>query len=185
MAQQVFVKSENGITGPYTPKQIREMASKGILLPDDLISFDQENWGNASALKGLSFPELPKQEAKIDLAKTAAQIGKSFIGKLRGAAEVASVTVSKIQSEREVSKKELIEVHNQERNLIQRFLARVRPATQKMRAKCAIVVKKESKRRTRSENHSIHSPKDSAIPDVRGRSLVHCCAEETRRECLP
>jgi len=42
-AQQVFVKFEHGITGPHTPKQIREMANKGTLLPDDLISFDQEN----------------------------------------------------------------------------------------------------------------------------------------------
>jgi len=36
---------------------------------------------------------------------------------------VVSVTVSKIQSEREVSKKQLIEVHNQKRSGIQRFLS--------------------------------------------------------------
>jgi hypothetical protein len=122
MAQQIFIQTGKGVSGPYSAKQIREMASTGTLLPSSLISFDQQNWGEASALKGLTFPDHVKPTVKSDGPQLAKQIGKSMISRLQIAAEAVGGTVSKMQSNREVVKQEQAIVLTQKLSAIQRYL---------------------------------------------------------------
>lgn len=111
MVQQVFVEIDGEQKGPFTPKQIREMAHTGELSPDDLLSFDGVNWGVASGLKGLTFSEKPSKITEI--AKGASQLGHSVISKIQGAAEVVGNKVTEIKQERaEAKEKKLIEKIN-------------------------------------------------------------------------
>lgn len=55
MAQAWFVKRADRIDGPFTPKDLRLMASNGQLAPEDGVSQDQQSWHKAAQLKGLPF----------------------------------------------------------------------------------------------------------------------------------
>lgn len=123
MAKQLFTKTDRGFSGPHTSAEIREMATNGMLLQTDLISFDQAKWGVASGLKGLEFPEPIPKAPKIDISKGAVKVGKSMLSTLQGAAEAMSTTVSKIQNGREESKQEQALVKSEKRSAIQRFLS--------------------------------------------------------------
>lgn len=122
MSQQIFVQTGENITGPYTSKEIREMASNGSLQPSDLISFDQQHWGEASSLKGLSFSSNPSRPQQNNTAKVTSQIGKSVISRLQGAADVVSGTVSKLHSDRAVQRQEQAVVRSEKLSTIQRYL---------------------------------------------------------------
>lgn len=104
MSQQLFIQVDGKSHGPYTPKQVREFAEQGDLLPTDLISFDQQKWGLASGLKGLAFPENPS--AMAEGAKTAGRLGKAFLSRIQGAAEKVGSKVSEINADRVAAKEQ-------------------------------------------------------------------------------
>jgi hypothetical protein len=50
-----WVKAERKQTGPYTSRELRQMAEHGALKPFHLISKDRERWARAGQVKGLAF----------------------------------------------------------------------------------------------------------------------------------
>ena len=126
MAQEIFVQTSKGTSGPFGSKQIRQMAANGQLRADDLISFDGTKWGVASGLKGLEFQAPEDDTSGIDLAKAAEKAGKSMLSTLKGAAGVVSSSVSntvvKIQAERQLAKSQPPALPAPGPSLIQRFI---------------------------------------------------------------
>jgi hypothetical protein len=55
MAHQWFVKRPDGVDGPLTPVDLRQMAGDGRILPESRVSRDRVHWIQASQLKGLGF----------------------------------------------------------------------------------------------------------------------------------
>ena len=59
MGHQYWVKSGDKIKGPFTGKQLIDLASANKLKRHYLISSDHKKWVRASRVKGLVFPNLP------------------------------------------------------------------------------------------------------------------------------
>ncbi|MDA1052925.1 MAG: hypothetical protein O3C40_20935 [Planctomycetota bacterium] len=56
MAQQLWVKTDTKIAGPFSSSQIRELATCGKLKPDSQLSEDKNNWVAVHSVNGLVFP---------------------------------------------------------------------------------------------------------------------------------
>ncbi len=61
MSKQFWVKTRDKIAGPFTAQQLKELAARGKLHPQHLVSTDRQRWVPADGLKGLAFPSQDKQ----------------------------------------------------------------------------------------------------------------------------
>ena len=59
MAQQWYVKTRKGPAGPFSPRKLKEFASRGKLKPGTHIRLDEKQWIAAKTVRGL-FTESPK-----------------------------------------------------------------------------------------------------------------------------
>lgn len=55
MAKQWYVKTKKGSAGPFSPRKLKEYASKGKIKPKSFIRLDENEWVVADSVKGL-FP---------------------------------------------------------------------------------------------------------------------------------
>jgi len=61
MAKKLWVDVGKGAEGPFSTTHVREMASKGRLLPDHLVSQDGSKWVLASRIRGIEFSSSQKR----------------------------------------------------------------------------------------------------------------------------
>ncbi|MEO2017430.1 MAG: hypothetical protein ABGZ53_24005, partial [Fuerstiella sp.] len=61
MAKKLWVDVGKGAEGPFSATHVREMASKGRLLPDHLVSQDGSKWVLASRIRGIEFSSSQKR----------------------------------------------------------------------------------------------------------------------------
>ncbi len=99
MAQEFYVREDDSVYGPYSGRQLREMASSGALTPESLVSINQRKWLPASSIKELVFEESPPvepgptvaQRMRAGLQGAATAIGGAISGLAAGAPSSADV----------------------------------------------------------------------------------------------
>ena len=77
VAHQWWIQVGDIVSGPFTPRQIRELAEQGKLWPGHLLSRDRASWVPAANVKGLTFaeacparPSAEHQPATTEAART-------------------------------------------------------------------------------------------------------------------
>jgi len=64
MAKKFWLRIDQRVQGPFTSKQLRQLAADGKLEPIHHVSADQERWVLAREIKGLSFPNTASDTEK-------------------------------------------------------------------------------------------------------------------------
>jgi hypothetical protein len=72
METQYWFRTGKKIAGPFSARQLRQLAEHGLLSPNTLISRDQRSWTSAACLKGLAFHS-EKQQSETRSLRSAVE----------------------------------------------------------------------------------------------------------------
>lgn len=87
MAQQFYIAQDDSVSGPVSPRDLREMARDGRIHSDTHVSLDGRKWIRASAIKELVF--VPQAETDT---------GPSFADRLKSTLKVTASAVGDVIS---------------------------------------------------------------------------------------